>query len=90
MSLAKWKCHKVVASGLIEAINPGGATDGFVLSVRQADGSLADTPVPAEIFARGAPEPGQAYLVDYQDGYRSWSPKKAFEEGYTRIEEKQS
>lgn len=25
------------------------------------------------------------YYVVYEDGYRSWSPVKAFEEGYTRI-----
>ncbi|PYX85030.1 MAG: hypothetical protein DMG70_05000 [Acidobacteria bacterium] len=25
------------------------------------------------------------YLVQYEDGYLSWSPAKAFEEGYTRI-----
>lgn len=25
------------------------------------------------------------YLVIYADGYRSWSPTKAFEEGYTRL-----
>ena len=39
---------------------------------------------PAEMFARGTPEPGD-YLVQYEgDGYRSFSPAKAFEEGYTR------
>lgn len=27
------------------------------------------------------------YLVVYQDGYTSWSPTKAFEEGYTLITE---
>lgn len=25
------------------------------------------------------------YLVVYKDGYKSWSPTKAFEEGYTLI-----
>jgi hypothetical protein len=25
------------------------------------------------------------YYVVYKDGYKSWSPSKAFEEGYTRI-----
>ena len=28
-------------------------------------------------------DPG--YLVQYEDGYKSWSPTKAFEAGYTRI-----
>ena len=25
------------------------------------------------------------YFVQYEDGYKSWSPTKAFEEGYTKI-----
>lgn len=25
---------------------------------------------------------GEGYLVEYKDGYRSWSPKAAFEDGY--------
>lgn len=28
-------------------------------------------------------DPG--YLVVYQDGFRSWSPTKAFEEGYSKL-----
>jgi hypothetical protein len=32
------------------------------------------------------PLPGD-YLVIYEDGYRSISPAKAFEDGYTRIAE---
>ncbi len=27
------------------------------------------------------------YFVQYQDGYQSWSPTKAFEEGYTLIQQ---
>ena len=27
------------------------------------------------------------YFVQYEDGYQSWSPTKAFEEGYTKIDE---
>jgi hypothetical protein len=30
------------------------------------------------------PQPG-GYFVVYKDGYKSFSPAKAFEEGYTRI-----
>jgi len=36
-------------------------------------------------FARGRPSDGD-YLVRYEDGYLSWSPKKAFENGYTKVE----
>lgn len=31
------------------------------------------------------PQAGGYYVV-YDDGYQSWSPAKAFEEGYTRIQ----
>ena len=31
------------------------------------------------------PHPGGYYVV-YEDGYKSFSPAKAFEEGYTRLE----
>ena len=36
-------------------------------------------------FQRHNPHRG-GYLVIYQDGYASFSPKEAFEEGYTRLE----
>lgn len=29
---------------------------------------------------------GSGYLVKYPDGYRSWSPKSAFEEAYRKID----
>ena len=40
---------------------------------------------PEEMFARYTPTAGDYYVV-YADGYRSFSPKKAFEEGY-RLDE---
>lgn len=45
------------------------------------------SPVDCEkaMFSRYKPAPGD-YLVVYEDGYRSFSPAKAFEEGYTKIE----
>lgn len=27
----------------------------------------------------------EGYLVEYSDDYKSWSPKKAFEDGYIKI-----
>jgi hypothetical protein len=35
-------------------------------------------------YRKHAPEPGGYYVV-YPDGYKSYSPAKAFEEGYTLI-----
>jgi hypothetical protein len=41
--------------------------------------------VPGPVVSRYAPEPGDFYVV-YADGYQSISPRKAFLEGYTKIE----
>lgn len=38
------------------------------------------------LFARGLPQTLHFYLVQYDDGYTSWSPKDAFEQGYTLLE----
>ena len=45
--------------------------------------SSAPFPVTAEYMRKHDPQPG-GYWVRYQDGYESWSPAQAFEEGYTR------
>jgi hypothetical protein len=29
--------------------------------------------------------PGDGYLVEYADGFQSWSPARAFEEGYSEV-----
>jgi len=40
--------------------------------------------VPEEMFSRYVPVPGDFYVV-YADGYKSFSPRQAFLEGYSRI-----
>lgn len=57
------------------------AVDGESLSF--AEKGYADIDVSAEMFARYRPVPGDFYVV-YADGYKSFSPRKAFLEGYTR------
>lgn len=44
------------------------------------DGFQVDT----EYLRKHKPQPGGYYVV-YSDGYQSFSPAQAFEEGYTRI-----
>ena len=56
-----------------------------ILTVQDANGAPCKVGVPRDFFARGMPTPGD-YIVIYADGYKSWSPAKAFEEGYTRVE----
>jgi hypothetical protein len=40
-------------------------------------------------YVKHKPEAG-GYFVRYEDGYESFSPAKAFEDGYTRIGDKQT
>src|ERR1700748_299634 len=49
-----------------------------------AEKGYASMLAPAEMFSRYVPVPGDFYVV-YDDGYKSFSPRKAFLEGYTRL-----
>jgi hypothetical protein len=48
-----------------------------------ADAGCASVLAPDEMFSRYKPVVGDFYVV-YADGYKSFSPRKAFLEGYTR------
>lgn len=48
------------------------------------DAGFAEFPIEPEFIAKHNPQPG-GYFVIYKDGYKSFSPAKAFEEGYTLI-----
>jgi hypothetical protein len=41
-------------------------------------------PVSRQFMIKHTPKVGGYYVV-YADGYKSWSPAQAFEEGYTRV-----
>jgi len=44
--------------------------------------------VPEKFYARGGPHDDDlGYLVIYEDGYKSWTPTKPFEDGYTLLDE---
>lgn len=75
-SMPRYKSSKIIAALEIKAV------DGHHLSFVEA--GFADIEAPAEMFLRYTPVPGDRYMV-YPDGYKSFSPKKAFEEGYERI-----
>lgn len=95
--LPQYQCHKKVwALKIIEVVKAPlptiaelerildgdneAAIGGFIVPERP----FAPIPVSAEWLSKHAPEAG-GYLVFYEDGYRSYSPAKAFEDGYTRI-----
>lgn len=60
---------------------------------RETDGSATITPeetgyapfkADADYVNKHKPEAG-GYFVVYDDGYKSWSPAEAFENGYTKL-----
>lgn len=52
--------------------------------ITPAEGDYAPFEVDWAFMAKHKPEAGGYYVV-YDDGYKSFSPAKAFEEGYTLI-----
>lgn len=52
--------------------------------ITPADEGYAPFGVSEEYVTKHNPQSG-GYFVVYEDGYKSFSPAKAFEEGYTRI-----
>lgn len=58
-------------------------TDGSAL-ITPADEGYGEFKVDHEYMRKHNPEVGGYYVV-YTDGYKSFSPAKAFEDGYTRI-----
>ena len=87
--MPRYKCHKEVHALKIKAIDMRG--DGGA-DITPEDNGFAPFIVDAEWLSRFYPgesvsgEPlDLGYYVLYADGYKSWSPTKAFEEGYTRM-----
>lgn len=87
MTLQKYKSHKIVQAGRITRVHTiyKGVAMMEVVDFVEVGGRQYD--VPENFSARGAPIVGESYLVRYDDGYVSWSPAKAFEAGYTLIEQ---
>ena len=86
--LPRYKCHKEVWVLKIAGIKRDGEGEN-----RESDGSAEITPadegyapfkVDCQYMHKHNPEVG-GYYVQYADGYKSFSPAKAFEDGYTRI-----
>lgn len=89
MALPQWKSHKIVWGDKIRGVTSAtsAAPDDKAFS-----GEIwvlhcgARVPVSKDLLSRVPTGQFTAggYYVRYQDGYESWSPAKAFEEGYTR------
>lgn len=76
----RYKCHKEVWALKIAAID---WTNGGAL-ITPAEPGHAPFEVDAAYLTKHNPQVGGYFMV-YDDGYKSFSPAKAFEDGYTRL-----
>lgn len=89
--MPRYRCHKevwalkiaTVAHNSVLAQLSGDESDGSALIV-PADEGYGEFRVDAEYVRKHNPQAGGYYVV-YRDGYKSFSPAQAFEEGYTRL-----
>lgn len=81
VELPQYLCHKVVRAAKITALRPNGNPDMPDLALGEIGGIVTLLP---DWFEKHKPVVGGYYVV-YEDGYASFSPAKAFEEGYTRL-----
>jgi hypothetical protein len=82
----KYVSHKTVHALEIDSVVlVGGGGDLYTGErlVSFADAGYVPAKLPADMFARYQPVKGD-FLVIYADGFKSFSPRKAFLEGYTR------
>lgn len=91
MEMPRYKCHKEVWALKIEKIEmasgdrpavPNEETDGGAI-ITPADPGYAAFKVDMEYMHKHKPQVGGYYVV-YKDGYKSFSPAEAFEDGYSR------
>lgn len=89
--MPRYKCHKEVWALKIAGIEFD--HDKARAENRETDGSAMITPaedgyapfrVDANYVHKHKPEAGGYYVV-YADGYKSFSPAKAFEDGYSAV-----
>lgn len=81
--LPSWKCHKTVQADRIasyEMLDHGGRMRWTMVLDCGAE-VLADAGYMTRV--KGG-DPVGGYFVRYADGYESWSPAQAFEDGYTK------
>lgn len=80
--LPRYRSHKIVEAAIIATVIT--TPPGLVLAL--PDGTTVTRSVTAEYMSKHSPIAG-GYFVRYNDdGYESWSPFHAFEQGYRRIE----
>jgi hypothetical protein len=87
IELPQYQCHKIVRAAKITEIKPWiDTTDPNSKAMAQLVFGEIHGTVDVEFawVERFKPVAG-GYFVVYEDGYTSFSPAKAFEEGYTKL-----
>lgn len=81
VQMPRYKCHKIVWALKIKQVvtNPDGSW-----AIIPEDEGYAQFDITNEYYDKHKPQIG-GYYVEYEDGYKSFSPAKAFESGYTKM-----
>ncbi len=79
----RYQSHKQVSALRIEGVDH---VAGPAVQLSFADSSYPPVVLQPVEYARYTPQVGD-YVVRYDDNYQSVSPRKAFEDGYTRLPE---
>lgn len=80
-AVPRFRCHKEVRALKIQKIEPADIGGAIITPV---DASIPPFNVDAHYVRQHVPQPG-GYFVIYDDGYESWSPEAAFENGYVKL-----
>lgn len=82
--MQKYRCHKIVEAQDLAAKGVELVLGDAFIRVR-LNGELLGN-IPTRIVPpREIAEIEDGYIVKYEDGYTSWSPREAFEDGYAAI-----
>lgn len=85
--LPQYRCHKVVRAAQVLEIEQDHQLGCFRLTLRDTEVQLMVTENWYRSKIVSFPADDLGYVVVYDDQYVSWSPTKAFEEGYSLMEE---
>lgn len=90
--MKRYKCHKEVSAMRVDRIDDRGVIGAALVSVggtEEAPVDIDSVAVSVAFIERHKPTaPG--YFVRYDDGYESFSPAGAFEDGYSEVKPKRA
>jgi hypothetical protein len=79
-----YRCHKEVWALKIKEIVPAENPTPRFAAILVPEGHFGPFTVTGEFVSKHNPQAGGYYVV-YKNGYESFSPAQAFEEGYSRV-----